>query len=404
MNIELLIPYENNPRNNDKAVEAVAKSIKEFGFKVPIIIDKNNVIVAGHTRLKAAKKLGLKDVPVIVADDLTDDQIKAFRLADNKVGEIATWNDELLLEELKQIDFDMTMFNFEEPLEATLNEDDFDIDEAIESISVPVSKRGQIWLLGNHKLICGDSTTDDVLTLMGGEKADLYLSDPPYNVAVSNSQGMTIENDDMSDSEFKEFLSKAFYQVERVLKNGAAFYVFHADTEGLNFRAALLENGLTIKQNLIWVKNQFIVGRQDYQWQHEPCLYGWKEGASHYFTKNRKQSTIIDDSINFDLLTAEELRTMLKDIQTSILKFDKPSKNTDHPTMKPLSLIERLIRNSSRKGQLVLDTFGGSGTTLLAAEKLNRKCYMVEYDPKYVDVIIQRYEELTGTKATRLKT
>lgn len=402
MNIELLVPYENNPRNNDKAVEAVAKSIKEFGFKVPIIIDKNNVIVAGHTRLKAAKKLGLKDVPVIVADDLTDDQIKAFRLADNKVGEIATWNDELLLEELKQIDFDMTMFNFEEPLEATLNEDDFDIDEAIESISVPVSKRGQIWLLGNHKLICGDSTTDDVLTLMGGEKADLYLSDPPYNVAVSNSQGMTIENDDMGDSEFKEFLSKAFYQVERVLKNGAAFYVFHADTEGLNFRAALLENGLPIKQNLIWVKNQFNVGRQDYQWQHESCLYGWKEGASHYFTKNRKQSTIIDDSINFDLLTAEELRTMLKDIQTSILKFDKPSKNTDHPTMKPLALIERLIRNSSRKNQIVLDTFGGSGTTLLAAEKLNRKCYMVEYDPKYVDVIIQRYEELTGKGAIKL--
>ena len=402
MNIELLIPYENNPRNNDKAVEAVANSIKEFGFKVPIIIDKNNVIVAGHTRLKAAKKLGLKDVPVIVADDLTDDQIKAFRLADNKTGEIATWNDEMLLEELKNINFDMTMFNFEEPLDLTFDEEEFNVDEAVESITTPVSKRGEIWLLGEHKLMCGDSTTDDVLTLMSGKQADLYLSDPPYNVAVSNSQGMTIENDDMCDSEFKEFLSKAFYQVERVLKVGGSFYVFHADTESLNFRTALLENGLPIKQNLIWVKNQFILGRQDYQWQHEPCLYGWKEGSSHYFTKNRKQASVIDDSINVDLLTTDELRELVRNIQTSVLNFDKPSKNTDHPTMKPLPLIERLIRNSSRKNQIVLDTFGGSGTTLIASEKLNRKCYMVEYDPKYVDVIIHRYEELTGKAAVKL--
>jgi site-specific DNA-methyltransferase (adenine-specific) len=402
LNIELLIPYENNPRNNDKAVEAVANSIKEFGFKVPIIIDKNNVIVAGHTRLKAAKKLGLKDVPVIVADDLTDDQIKAFRLADNKTGEIATWNDEMLLEELKNINFDMTMFNFEEPLDLTFDEEEFNVDEAVESITTPVSKRGEIWLLGEHKLMCGDSTTDDVLTLMSGKQADLYLSDPPYNVAVSNSQGMTIENDDMCDSEFKEFLSKAFYQVERVLKVGGSFYVFHADTESLNFRTALLENGLPIKQNLIWVKNQFILGRQDYQWQHEPCLYGWKEGSSHYFTKNRKQASVIDDSINVDLLTTDELRELVRNIQTSVLNFDKPSKNTDHPTMKPLPLIERLIRNSSRKNQIVLDTFGGSGTTLIASEKLNRKCYMVEYDPKYVDVIIHRYEELTGKAAVKL--
>lgn len=234
---------------------------------------------------------------------------------------------------------------------------------------------------------------------MNGDLADLYLSDPPYNVAVSNSQGMTIENDNLQDSEFRDFLSKTFYQVERVLKEGGAFYVWHADTEGLNFRAALLENNLTIKQNLIWVKNQFIMGRQDYQWQHEPCLYGWKEGASHFFTKNRKQATVIDDSINLDLLTKEELKEL---IQTTILRFDKPLKNTDHPTMKPIPLIERLIRNSSRKGEIVLDTFGGSGTTLLASEKLERKCRMVEYDPKYVDVIIERWEQLSGGKAVRL--
>lgn len=398
MDINLIIPYENNPRNNDKAVEAVANSIREFGFKVPIIIDKNNVIIAGHTRLKAAKKLGLTDVPVVKADDLTEDQVKAFRLADNKVSEIASWNEDLLLEELKAINLDMTQFNFEEPLEIT-EEEDFNIDDAVDSISNPVTNQGELWKLGNHLLLCGDSTTDDVLSVMNGDLADLYLSDPPYNVAVSNSQGMTIENDNLQDSEFRDFLSKTFYQVERVLKEGGAFYVWHADTEGLNFRAALLENNLTIKQNLIWVKNQFIMGRQDYQWQHEPCLYGWKEGASHFFTKNRKQATVIDDSINLDLLTKEELKEL---IQTTILRFDKPLKNTDHPTMKPIPLIERLIRNSSRKGEIVLDTFGGSGTTLLASEKLERKCRMVEYDPKYVDVIIERWEQLSGGKAVRL--
>lgn len=398
MDINLIIPYENNPRNNDKAVEAVANSIREFGFKVPIIIDKNNVIIAGHTRLKAAKKLGLTDVPVVKADDLTEDQVKAFRLADNKVSEIASWNEDLLLEELKAINLDMTQFNFEEPLEIT-EEEDFNIDDAVDSISNPVTNQGELWKLGNHLLLCGDSTTDDVLRVINGDLADLYLSDPPYNVAVSNSQGMTIENDNLQDSEFRDFLSKTFYQVERVLKEGGAFYVWHADTEGLNFRAALLENNLTIKQNLIWVKNQFVMGRQDYQWQHEPCLYGWKEGASHFFTKNRKQATVIDDSINLDLLTKEELKEL---IQTTILRFDKPLKNTDHPTMKPIPLIERLIRNSSRKREIVLDTFGGSGTTLLASEKLERKCRMVEYDPKYVDVIIERWEQLSGGKAVRL--
>lgn len=354
------------------------------------------MVVAGHTRLKAAKKLGLTDIPVIVADDLTDDQIKAFRLVDNKTSEIATWNDELLIQELMDIKLDMTEFKFEEPLQPS--EDDFDVTEAIESITEPVAKSGQIWRLGNHYLLCGDSTTNAVERLFEGKKADLYISDPPYNVAVENSQGMTIQNDDMGDSEFREFLTKAFYQVSKVLKPGGAFYVWHADTEGLNFRHALAVNNLTLKQNLIWVKNQFIMGRQDYQWQHEPCLYGWKEGASHYFTQNRKQSSVIDDATPLDMLTKEELIDL---IQTTILRYDKPLKNTDHPTMKPIGLIERLVRNSSRKGQLVFDSFGGSGTTLLACEKLERQCYMVEYDPKYVDVIIDRWQTLTGGKAVK---
>lgn len=397
MDINLLIPYENNPRKNDKAVDIVAKSIKEFGFKVPIIVDKNNVIVAGHTRLKAAKKLGLTDVPVIVADDLNEDQIKAFRLVDNKTSELASWHDELLIQELMNIELDMTEFNFVEPLD--IDEDNFDIDDAVDSIKEPVAKRGQIWQLGRHRLMCGDSTTDDVKVLMNGQKADLYLSDPPYNVAVSNSQGMTIENDDMQDAEFREFLDKAFYQVSEVLKEGGAFYIWHPDLESYNFTSAALANGLLVKQWLIWVKNSFVFGRKDYHCQHEPCLYGWKEGAGHYFTKNRKLATVIDDSTPLDMLTKDELVEL---IQTSILRFDKPLKNTDHPTMKPVGLIEKLIRNSSRKNQLVLDTFGGSGTTLIASEKLDRQCNMMEYDPKYADVIIQRYEELTGGKAVKL--
>ena len=397
MDTDLLVPYENNPRKNDKAVDIVAKSISEFGFKVPIIIDKNNVIVCGHTRLKAAKKLGIKSVPVIIADDLSEDQIKAFRLVDNKTSELASWDDELLIQELMNIQLDMTQFKFEEPLK--LSDDDFDMDEAVESVKEPVSQRGQIWCLGEHRLICGDSTTDDVKVLMGDLKADLYVSDPPYNVAVENSQGMTIENDDMGDSEFREFLNKAFGQVYDALKEGGAFYIWHGDTEGLNFRAACKENGLILKENLIWVKNQFILGRQDYQWQHEPCLYGWKEGAGHYFTTNRKQSTVIDDSTPLDMMTKEELIEL---IQTTVLRYDKPLKNTDHPTMKPVPLIERLVRNSSRKGEIVLDTFGGSGSTLIACENLGRKCFMVEYDPKYVDVIIKRWESLTGKKAVLL--
>lgn len=376
--------YENNPRNNDGAVEAVAKSIKQFGFKVPIVIDRDNVIVAGHTRLKAAQRLGLKTVPCIVADDLTPEQVKAYRLADNKTGELAEWDFsalEIELAELSEmdIDFDMSDFGFElskmeEPQEIV--EDDVpEVDEESE----PICKLGDIWQLGNHRLLCGDSTaTADVEKLMNGEKADLLLTDPPYNVAYEGAtkDKLTIQNDDMNDDEFHEFLHDAFTNADSVMKEGAAFYIWHADSEGFNFRSACKGAGWKIRQCLIWVKNSIVLGRQDYQWKHEPCLYGWKEGAAHYFVDDRTQSTVWE--------------------------FNKPLRNGEHPTMKPIDLMARAINNSSRRGDNVLDLFGGSGSTLITCEQLGRRCYMMELDPKYCDVIIKRWETLTGEKAVKI--
>lgn len=406
ININEIKEYENNPRHNENAVEPVANSIKEFGFKVPIILDKNNIIVAGHTRLKAAQLLGMDTVPCLIADDLTEEQIKAFRLADNKVGEIAEWDFAKLEEELMTIEnIDMSLFEFDVDVEVIPEEDDFDVEEALEEIEEPVTQRGNIYLLGEHKLICGDSTIPgDVSKLMDNDVADLLLTDPPYNVAVKNSQGMTIENDDMSDNEFKQFLHKAFKNGSDNLKKGGAFYIWHGDSETVNFRNACTDNHLTVKQCLIWVKNGMIMGRQDYQWKHEPCLYGWKDGASHYFIDDRTQETVIEDKIDVNKLKKEEMKDLIKQllddrISTTILREDKPLKNTDHPTMKPIKLISRQIKNSTKKGELILDLFGGSGSTLISAEQLGRRCNMVEYDPKYCDVIIKRWEKLTGKKA-----
>ena len=410
-NIDDIIPYENNPRHNDEAAEYVAKSIKEFGFKNPIIIDKNNVIVAGHTRLKAAKILGLKNVPCIRADDLTDEQIKAFRLADNKLSEIATWDIEKLNIELQDINLDMSYFGFEdidEP-EIEIEDDNFNIDD-IEEIKEPNAKPGDIYKLGNHRLMCGDSTKkEDVDKLMAGDIADLVVTDPPYNVAVSNSQGMTIQNDDMSNEKFKIFLESAFFNLSRNLKPGGAFYVWYGSREHINFETALIKNDLLVKQQLIWVKNIFNLGRQDYQWKHEPCLYGWKEGASHYFIDQYNHPTVLEDKVNFETLKKYEAIEMLKNIyndglSTTIIHEDKPTINDLHPTMKPLKLLARLVNNSSRKREIVLDLFGGSGSTLITCEQLNRKCYMIELDPKYVDVIIERWERLTGQKAVKVET
>ena len=373
-NIEEIKMYENNPRNNDGAVEYVANSIKEFGFKVPIVLDKNNVIVAGHTRYKAAKLLKITEIPCIIADDLSDEQVKAFRLIDNKAAELASWDIDLLNLELENIkDIDMELFNFEI---SNILDNVVDDEYEVELPEDPKTKNGNIYKLGNHYLMCGDSTNqDDVKKLMNNQLADLIVTDPPYNV---NHEGKTnnnlkIMNDNMEDNQFYSFLESAFINLYNSVKDGGSIYVFHADTEGLNFRKAMMSSGFKLAECLVWVKNAFVMGRQDYHWKHEPVLYGWKPGASHYFINDRSQSTV--------------------------LEFDKPIRNEEHPTMKPIDLIAYLINNSSKKDEIVLDLFGGSGTTMIACEQTNRKAFIMELDPRYCDVIVDRWEKFTNQKA-----
>lgn len=358
--------YENNPRKNDNAVDAVAASIKNFGFKQPIVIDKNNVIVAGHTRVKAALKLGLTEVPCVIADDLTDEQVKAFRLADNKTAELAEWDLDKLSEELKFIDMDMEEFGFEDlekELERDVLEDNFDENEQLPE--VPYAKSGDVFILGRHRLMCGDSTkADNVKTLMDGKTADMVFTDPPYNVDYEGTAGK-IMNDKQDEESFFKFLSDAFANMYASLKAGGAIYCCHADTEGLNFRTAFTKAGFKLAECLIWEKDTFVFGRQDYHWKHEPILYGWKDGAAHYFVDDRTQDTIWN--------------------------FPKPKANDLHPTMKPLELVGKAIKNSSRKNEIILDLFAGSGSTLIASEQIERKAYLMELDERYVDVIVKRY-------------
>ena len=372
MKLTDLIPYENNPRINDDAIDVVANSIKEFGFKNPIIIDKDNVIVCGHTRRLAAIKLGLTEVPCIRADDLTEDQIKAFRVADNKTSELSTWDLDKLKIELGDIELNMADFGFEDLLDQMkeLPEDDeFDADTELEKEAFV--KKGDIWHLGRHKLMCGDSTTSDVQVLMEGKYADLCVTDAPYNVDYEGGSGMKIQNDNMSGEEFYKFLDKAFKNINLSLKPGACFYEFFATREHVNFENALKDNDLSPKQELIWSKNgQFTLGRQDYQWDFEPCFYGWKNGASHNWYSDRKQKCV--------------------------LTFDKPKRNELHPTQKPVPLISYLMKNSSRPKDLIIDLFGGSGTTLIAAEETDRTCFTMEIDEKYASAIVRRYVKARG--------
>ncbi len=413
--IEWLRPYENNPRNNEQAVEAVANSIKEFGFKVPIVATIDGEIVNGHTRFKAAKSLKLKTVPVLIADDLTEEQIKAFRLADNKTGELAEWNVELLYGELDELDgFDMTLFGFED-IDFSL--DDFEEDEKetgeevdIDSEENPKVEYGDIFQLGRHRLMCGDSTSaEDMARLIDGAVIDLYVTDPPYNVAYQGGtdEAMTIMNDSMDDVSFRQFLRDAFAVANNHLKPGGAFYIWHADSEGLNFRAAVKETGWLLKQSIIWVKNAIVLGRQDYQWKHEPCLYGWKDGASHYFVDNRSLATVIEeDEENLKEMTKSELISYIKTMQdtspTTVFYEDKPVRNDIHPTMKPLKLIARCVLNSSKKGDKILDSFNGGGSTLMVCERSERIGYAMELDPVYVERTIKRWEEETGLTAEKV--
>ena len=374
VSIDSIKPYENNPRDNDGGVDAVANSIKEFGWQQPIVVDKDNVIIVGHTRYKAARKLGMKEVPVVVANNLTPEQVKAYRLADNKTGELTDWDMSLLDDELGDIaDIDMSDFGFNLDLdddEVEVQEDDFD-EEVPEE---PKSKLGQIYQLGRHRLMCGDSTKpEDVKKLVGGVRCDLLLTDPPYNVGYVGQDGMTIKNDRQEDDKFYKFLFNAFSAAKDNLKQGASFYIWYSSSEMVNFTNAANNSGLSVRENLIWEKNNIALGRQDYQWKHEPCLYGWVEGGSHSWYSDRKQTTV--------------------------MHFDKPQRADLHPTMKPVALFDYQIKNSTKSGDVVLDLFGGSGTTIMACEQDGRNACVMEFDPKYVDVIIKRWEDFTGKKA-----
>lgn len=412
--LDWLKPYKNNPRNNEQAVEPVANSIQEFGFKVPIVATYDGVIINGHTRYKAAKLLGLETVPVIIADDLTEEQIKAFRIADNKTSEIADWDFELLYDELSEIDgLDMTLFGFDDndyQLDDIEEETDSESDEEELEIKTYSVEYGDIFQLGRHRLMCGDSTSSiDMAKLIDGAKIDLYVTDPPYNVAYEGGtdEAMTIMNDSMDDASFRQFLRDAFETASNHLKPGGGFYIWHADSEGLNFRAAVKETGWLLKQNIIWVKNAIVLGRQDYQWKHEPCLYGWKDGGSHYFVDDRSLSTVIEeDEENLKEMTKSELiayiKTMQENSPTTVFYEDKPIRNDIHPTMKPLKLIARCVLNSSKKGDNILDSFNGGGSTMMVCEQTERNCFAMELDPKYVERTIARWEEYTGSKAIKL--
>lgn len=376
MKVKDLKPYEKNAKKHDKTqIANVAESIKRFGFAQPLVVDKDNVLIIGHCRLLAAKQLKLREVPVVRMDDLTEEQVKQLRLLDNKLNE-SDWDIDLLMDEVGELDFDGfdLDWGFKELEESAVVED-----EAPEPDmeNPPISQLGDVWILGRHRLMCGDSTSEgDVAKLMNNQKADLLVTDPPYNVDYEGGTGMKIQNDSMSDNSFRQFLIDAFTNAKNSIKEGASFYIWHADSEGYNFRTACREVGLIVKQCLIWEKNSLVLGRQDYQWRHEPCLYGWKDGAGHSWYADRKQSTI--------------------------LEFDRPTKSDLHPTMKPVNLISYQVRNSSKADDIVLDLFGGSGSTLMACEQLNRTCYIMEFDSRYADVIVKRWENFTGKKAERI--
>lgn len=412
-----LIPYRNNAKKHPQYhVDQIKRSIEQFGNIDPIAIDENNMILEGHGRYLALKALGVLEVPVIRINHLSAEEKKAYILAHNQLTLNTGFDLPILEEELSEIaSLDMTDFGFstrfwERPiLDIHPDEDDSFMKEDKEMVETSVDE-GVIYQLGRHRLMCGDATNPEhVAKLLDWEMIDLYLTDPPYNVAYEGKtkEAMTIQNDNLSSLAFERFLGSTFSVVNAHLKAGGAFYIWYADKERLSVSKALESCGWDIKQTLIWVKDHFVLGRQDYQWQHEPCIYGWKSGAKHYFITDFGLSTIFESTQRLSQLTKDELIALIEDYQekmpTTILRENKPLQNKDHPTMKPIPLIERLIRNSSRHGDLVFDSFLGSGTTLLACENLNRRCYGMEVDPKYVSVILKRYEEWTGQKPTRLR-
>ena len=380
VDINKLIPYVNNARtHNAQQINKLSSSLREFGFINPVIIDRDFNVIAGHGRIMAAKEEGINEVPCVFVDYLTEAQKKAYILADNRMAMDAGWDEELLkveIEALQAEDFDLSLTGFDESELAGFfdtsddaKDDDFDVDAELEK--PPITKSGDLWLLGNHRLLCGDSTKEESYTLlMNGKQANLVVTDPPYNVNYQGTAGK-IKNDNLENDKFYQFLFDAFTCMEKAMADDASIYVFHADTEGLNFRKAFADAGFYLSGTCIWKKQSLVLGRSPYQWQHEPCLFGWKKNGKHQWYSDRKQTTIWE--------------------------FDKPKKNGDHPTMKPVPLIAYPIKNSSMSNCIVLDPFGGSGSTLIACEQTNRICHTIELDEKYCDVIVKRYIEQAGT-------
>ena len=401
---QLTVDEKNAKIHNSEDLKVIEKSIRKYQFCDPVgVWGEHNLIVEGHGRYYACKNLGIKQIPCIRLDHLTDKQRQEYALIHNKSTMLTGFNEDILREVLPNLDLD------EFDIDWGINlDDEIEIEEVTvpELPDEPKSKLGEVYQLGEHRLMCGDSTSEtDVNKLMDGSNADMLLTDPPYNVAVENSKGLTIENDNMDKAAFAEFIDKAM--ANNSLKAGGAFYVWYGDCSDVEFRQACFNHGLTIRQCLIWVKNAFTLGRQDYQWRHEPCLYGWKDGAAHYFVDDRSQDTVIEDKIDLNALKKDELKALCKELlddnhATTIMRADKPVRDSEHPTMKPIKLLARLLKNSSKRGELVLDLFGGSGSTLIACEQLGRKCYMMEYDSRYVDVIIERWEKYTGKKCIKL--
>ena len=382
VDINKLVPYANNARTHNKEqILKLRSSLREFGFVNPVIIDREYNVLAGHGRIMAAKEEGIAEVPCVYADHLTEAQKKAYILADNRMALDAGWDEELLsveMQELQELGFNLSMTGFDEKeltdllsvdADGEAKEDDFDLSTALEKAAFV--QRGDIWTVGRHKLMCGDATSaEDVSALMGDTKANLILTDPPYGVSFKSASGLTIQNDSMKNEEFYTFLLSSFQRMAEHLEKGSSAYVFHADTEGLNFRKAFIDAGFHLAGCCIWVKDSLVLGRSDYQWQHEPVLYGFMQNGKHKWYSDRKQTTI--------------------------WHFDKPKRNANHPTSKPLDLLGYPIGNSTQENAVVIDTFGGSGSTLMACEQMNRICYMMELDKKYASVIPRRYIEDTG--------
>ena len=394
----------NNPRLiKDDKFKKLVQSIVDFPQMLeirPIVVNADMIILGGNMRYKACKEAGIKEIPVIIADNLTEEQQKEFLIKDNVSGGEWDWDilaNEWNVEQLTEWGLDIPNFEVDEVLEA--EEDDFDATPP----EIPITVLGDLYEIGEHRLLCGDSTcSDTVAKLMNGEKADMVMTDPPYNVAYEGGTGLTIMNDEMDNDSFYTFLLLFYKAFADVTKDGGAWYVWHADSEGVNFRKAFQESGLLMKQCLIWVKNALVMGRQDYHWKHEPCLYGWKAGAAHYFTNDRTKTTVIEDKLDIKKLKKDELLKLLTEVmsdktKTSVIHHDKPLKNGEHPTMKPILLLAPLIENSSKPKWIVGDPFLGSGSTMVASHQLKRKCYGMELDCRYADVIVKRMIKLDDT-------